>query len=188
MIAYHSLWDSAFIFLCPGVDLAFLVAPLPRCLLCPILVVLAVVVSTSSSRRRLDIVISSSSRHRHLVVVVAAVVISSARECTGPCVSAQDHAGVHRGAGRAKSVRRAVGTAGGVRRSLPCGPCRPCPHPCVHCRPSLYLGLVGEGTSRILRCLCRTSRRGRVVRYRRVVKVKRKQSGGIHSELREHRR
>ena len=92
MIAYHSLWDSAFIFLCPGVDLAFLVAPLPRCLLCPILVVLAVVVSTSSSRRRLDIVISSSSRHRHLVVVVAAVVISSARECTGPCVSAQDHA------------------------------------------------------------------------------------------------
>ena len=108
MIAYHSLWDSAFIFLCPGVDLAFLVAPLPplagvlalallvaalpRCLLCPLLVVLAVVVSTSSSRRRLDIVISSSSRHRHLVVVVAAVVISSARECTGPCVSAQDHA------------------------------------------------------------------------------------------------
>ena len=76
MIAYHSLWDSAFIFLCPGVDLAFLVAPLPplagvlalallvaalpRCLLCPLLVVLAVVVSTSSSRRR-------RGRSRHLV-------------------------------------------------------------------------------------------------------------------------
>ena len=48
--------------------------------------------------------------------------------------------------------------------SLPCVPCRPCPQPCAHCRPSLYLGQVGAGTSRIWMCLCRTSRRGRVVR------------------------
>ena len=84
MIAYHSLWDSAFIFLCPGVDLAFLVAPLPplagvlalallvaalpRCLLCPLLVVLAVVVSTSSSRRR-------RGRSRHLVLLLLVLLL-----------------------------------------------------------------------------------------------------------------